>query len=504
MSQQSQIGIQDFVNLQVDIGASATPYELFGVPLILGDSTSVTMAERFRTYNSIQAVGNDFSNTSPEFLAAEIFFEQQPQPSTCFIGRWASAAAAGQLYGAILTPTQQALTNFTSIINGSFHINVDGGTAFDITGMNLSGALNLNGVAAIVQTAVQTHFAGVTVVWNANEGSFVVTSHTTGATSNVTFASTLSALGGSTDISHLLGLSALDGGFLSPGVAVETALTAVQACANASTQWYGLAFASTSQPSAADYLAVANYILASSRTRIFGVNILTTDCLTTVITSDIASQLQALNNDRVFWHFSSTVAYPVMTLMGRAFTVDFNGNNTTITLAYKQAPGVPGEYLTETQFSALKAKGGNVVINVNNGATMIWPGQMANGVFFDEVHNIDWFSNKVQTDVFNLLYTTTTKIPETDGGNNVILQTIENSCGAAVNNGMAAAGVWEAAGFGSLQTGMALLNGFYAFAPQIATQSQADRVARKSVTFQIALKLAGAVHLPYVVLNLNR
>ena len=129
---------------------------------------------------------------------------------------------------------------------------------------------------------------------------------------------------------------------------------------------------------------------------------------------------------------------------------------------------------------------------------------MADGSFFDEVHGLDWFQNRVQTDVWNLLYTSLTKIPQTDAGNHLIVATIERDCEQAVTNGLAAPGVWNAAGFGQLQQGDTLSNGYYVYAPPISSQSQADREARKSVPIQTALKLAGAIHSVPVIVNVNR
>lgn len=42
------------------------------------------------------------------------------------------------------------------------------------------------------------------------------------------------------------------------------------------------------------------------------------------------------------------------------------------------------------------------------------------------------------------------------------------------------------------------------YQPPIATQSQADREARKSVTFQVAAKEAGAIHGADILVNVNR
>jgi len=69
---------------------------------------------------------------------------------------------------------------------------------------------------------------------------------------------------------------------------------------------------------------------------------------------------------------------------------------------------------------------------------------------------------------------------------------------------MCAPGVWQGSPFGSLQTGDTLTSGYYIYYPLIATQSAADRATRKSVPFQIGLKLAGAIHRVDLLINVNR
>jgi hypothetical protein len=217
----------------------------------------------------------------------------------------------------------------------------------------------------------------------------------------------------------------------------------------------------------------------------------------------LASVLQSLNNRRVGFMFSSYNPVAVATMFGRGFTVDFNANQSTITLAYKQAPGLQGENMTETQFATLIAKGGNCNIKVNNGAIMLWNGQMSNGYWFDEVQGVDWLQNRIQTYVFNLLYTTTTKIPQTDDGSAMIATAIAKGCEDGVNNGLMAPGQWNAAPFGMLKTGAALSKGYYIYYPPVATQAENLRQERISVPFQTAAKLAGAVQIANVLLNIN-
>ena len=59
----------------------------------------------------------------------------------------------------------------------------------------------------------------------------------------------------------------------------------------------------------------------------------------------------------------------------------------------------------------------------------------------------------METDLWNLLYTTTTKIGQDEAGMTAILATINKSLDAGVRNGLIAPGVWNGDSFGSLQKG---------------------------------------------------
>lgn len=120
------------------------------------------------------------------------------------------------------------------------------------------------------------------------------------------------------------------------------------------------------------------------------------------------------------------------------------------------------------------------------------------------MYGTDWLRYRVQTDLYNALYTTTTKIPQTDQGMGILATVIDSSLSAAVNNGLVGPGVWNQGGFGALKQGDFLSSGFYVYAPPVALQSASDRAARKSVPFQVAAKLAGAVHSVDVIITVDR
>ncbi|HHT0057567.1 TPA: DUF3383 family protein [Raoultella planticola] len=285
--------------------------------------------------------------------------------------------------------------------------------------------------------------------------------------------------------------------------AVETLLQAVNASLQY-TNWYGLAIADSADLVEADMISVAAAIEASSLSRILAV---TTDDVNVLVagnTDNIGYKLKAAGYGRTFWQYSSSSKYAAISAFGRAFTVNFTGNNTTITLKFKTEPGVTYETLTTTQAAAIDSINGNVYVYCANDTAIIQQGVMANGDFFDERHGLDWLQNYVQTNLYNLLYTSTTKIPQTDAGVTRLMTNVEASLDQAVNNGLVAPGVWNGGPIGQIQSGDTLTKGYYVYADAVSSQAQSDREARKSPVIQAAIKLAGAIHYGDVQINVVR
>lgn len=489
--------IGDVVNVSVTMSPLAAAARNLSNLLILGSTPGVIdTSERMRLYGSIGAVAADFGTSAPEYLAASLYFQQAPQPSTLYIGNFAQVATSGRLVGAPLSVAQQALANFTAITTGAIKFNLNG-TDTQYATIDLSSAGNLNAVATLITTASA---GAVTVVWNSVYNRFEISSHTTGATSNIGFSITPST---GIDLGPLMLLRTADGGRTAVGSAVETAVAGVAAAAAYSGNWYALMVSGVSALSDSDRTAVAGFIESANPVRIYGITTASAAVPDPTQTTDIASALKALGYNRTLVQYSNT-AHAVASLLGRALTVDFNGNNTVITLKFKNEPGVAAETLTEAQAAALTAKNCNVFVNYNNAQAIIQQGQMSGGNYIDETQGMDWMQNAVQTAVYNLLYTSPTKIPQTDAGVNQIVATCESAMSQAVANGLVAPGAWNATGFGALVQGQTLAKGYYIYAPPVASQSSADRAARKAPTLQIAAKLAGAVHSANVLISVNR
>ena len=270
--------------------------------------------------------------------------------------------------------------------------------------------------------------------------------------------------------------------------------------------WYGLAVATAADDvvSDEDILAVAAAIEAAGQSRVFAVTTASEATLSATSTTDLAARLKAAGYARTFVQYSTHSRFAAVSAFARAFTVNFSGSNTTLTLKFKTEPGVTYETLSASQAAVLESKRANAYVLFANDSAILQQGVMANGDFFDERHGLDWLQNYVQTNLYNLLYTSTSKIPQTEAGITRLLSNVEASMDQAVTNGLIAPGVWNGGAIGQLAAGDTLTKGYYAYAQPLALQAQADREARKAPLIQVACKLAGAVHYADVQINVVR
>lgn len=309
--------------------------------------------------------------------------------------------------------------------------------------------------------------------------------------------------GGGTDISEMLKMTSTLSQDLVDGYNVETPAECAAILANKSAAWYGLMFQASTQPTDGQNIAVADVIEALDLKRIFGVTITNTNVLSSSVTTDLASLLKAGLYRQSFCQYSQN-AYAIASLFGRAFSVNFAGNRQTITLMYKQEPGVTGEDLTETQADTLKAKRCNVFVDYVNDTVIVQYGVMSGLAYIDEVHGLDWLQDAIQNNCFNALYQSKTKIPQTDAGVNQLTNAVSKACEEGVNNGLVGPGIWNTDGFGELENGQYLKTGYYVYAQPIDLQSQSDREARVAPPIQAAVKLAGAIQELDVIVDVNR
>ena len=471
------IPISTVVKVAIQISTKPVGARGFGALLFLTDEHSDTFnldmpvnvlagSERVRKYVNIDGVLEDWDVDSEVYKAATAFYAQGAMDF--YVGLAASENTAAALHSG--TPVE--LSTIQAVTAGGFSITINGAVQ-NLTALNFSNAADLPGVAAILNAKI----TGATVAFNNSTQKFTITSQSTGANSSVSFAS--ADIGGAI---AALRLSASTGAAQVTAKAAESVAEALAACREHDATWYGIdlhkKWRDTPQVvQAADY-AEANKLVFFNTT-----NDLRT--LNSTITDDIASQLKAKTLMRTLTHFSSHVEeYPSSAVAGRAFIVNFEGVNTTITLFLKRLPTITVEPLTHNQNEILKSKNVNALVDIG-GNNVYSDSRMADGTWFDIVHGTDWLQARIEYDVFARLYTAK-KIPYTDSGISMIMQAAEQGLRQAVTNGLIAPGNDEEGNY--LPLGY-VLN--YIPVSEVAPSDKRDRIYR-GLSFKAVG--AGALH----------
>lgn len=400
-------------------------------------------------------------------------------------------ATAGTLTGGNIN-----LATLRRITNGQISINLNGSVnPVVLTNLNFSNVRSVSDIPALLT------LQGASVI--ADGEHLLITSNTLGKQSAVSYA-TAGTITQAQDLSKLLKLTSELALTPTLGTDDESALAALKRLTNASADWYGAMFAASEMPSDDDLLECAEFTEGQNDiTRVFGITATDTRTLDSSWEQDIASRCKAENLSRTVVQYSQN-PYAIASFFGRAFTVNFSGNMTTITMMYKSEPSISAETITETQAQTLEAKRCNVFVNYNNNTSIIQYGVTSGDYWWDERHGADWLKEYIGNSIWNLFMTANTKIGQDDAGVNKIVSVINESLVQAKANGFVGAGTWNGDGFGQLSKGDYLNDGFYIYAPPMSTQSQADREQRISVPIQVAAKLLGAIHTVDVAVNLNR
>lgn len=473
--------LQAFLQASADVNLAAMTYNTIGAVTTItsrlygtvGNSYGLTTTGADITVSAATLLGGVAADTLTVNGTALTFVAASPTGPQVLVGPTAAATAA----------------NLQTFLAASSDTNIDDAT-YSTTGLVTTVTAVLPGTAGNSFTLAETS-SSITISGGTLTGGTVP--------SSVGYATT----GSGTDISAQLHLTSSTSIALIGGYDAETPVQCAAVMANMSAAWYGLMFQASVQPTDNQNLAVSDFIEALDLRRIFGVTITNSNVLSALVENDLASLMKAAAYRQSFCQYSQN-AYAIASFFGRAFSVNFNANRSTITLMFKQEPGVTGEDLTENQALVLKNKRCNVFVQYVNDTVIIQYGVMSGPAFFDEIHGLDWLQNAIQTACYNVLYTSTTKVPQTDAGVNQLTNAIGGACEAAVNNGLVAPGIWNAAGFGTLLTGQYLKTGYYIYAQPIALQSQSDRETRAAPPIQVAVKLAGAIQSLDVIVDVNR
>lgn len=482
-------------------GAAVAADNMNVCAIITGNQGVLSTGERFRVYKSASAGIADFGASSVEAAFINAFFGTSPNPvsagGTLVMGYWRASSETVAASAATLVSEQQTLATLIPLLqaidDGSFTVTVDGGTEQEVTGLDFQAVSDLDDVATILSAAI----TGATVAQS--NGYFTVTSATTGATSLLTY---LGATETGTDISAVLGMDSSSGATLTQGagsevLAAETKLEGIAAI-KAKVNIKGAVF--IDQVLDADVPGLASWSVANS---VISYDVFSGSSYLAKSTSNPVwnVKLAGQSNYRCLYSAAGNRKLAA-SYMARNHTVNFAGQNTAITMNLKELSVAAEEY-SDTVITAAQDVGLDLYTTFKDVPKLLTSG--AND-FVDNVYNLMAFIDNVQSNSFNLLGTTSTKIPQTEEGIALIEDDAEKTCAQFVRAGVFNPGTWTKSDFfGDRGQFLAAIeqNGYYVLAGSLADQSSADRQARKSPVIQIAVKDSGAVHSEDIIINFN-
>ena len=461
MSTVPPLSLSDIVDISVTVAPTAASANGFNQGLFIGPSAvipSYGTNPRLRQYSagsfSTAMLTDGFMTSSTEYIAAQIYFSQTPQPSFIWIGR--------QDLTALQTITID-VPGTGWAVGDQFNV-VQGGASHGI-GVVLSesgGVPSSIGVLPLNQGTGYAVAAGLTT-------TAISPSTGTALTVNIT-------------------------------VIGETLLQAATACRAASNVWYGLA---VNNPADADNLALAEWadpLWTTTRYYVWSADV----GIVNATPSNLALQLQTLKL-RVLGIYSTTQGglypnniYAAAALMGVEMGLNTGLANSFFTVAHKQLAGIAVEPLTQTQYNNLLAASFNAYCNFSP-YQLVEPGFMSNGAPSFLWLYLAMLVANLQINELNVLQSNPA-VPQTNTGQQQLIQAANQACALMASIGFLSGAVWEGptipvptAGNPALVTGQALPLGYLNVSPPYSQQSAGDRAAGKAMPIYCMITTSGAV-----------
>lgn len=403
--------------------------------MVLDDNVLLPAATPI-SFSSADSVAEYFGTSSDEYKFAAVYFggynNSQIKPSLLYFYRLTPEGAAPYVRGETLSPAA-ALASIKAVNAGGITISLSG-TEYTATGIDFSAITSLSDAASVLQTALTTKGADVTVGYSSVNDAFTITSTEVGEQESITVP---------------IGTAAVALGFNEETATVsagEDATDAVGSMTNLTRQFQNfVTFTTLAEPEDTDALALASWVSSQANAGTMYLYVCWDSSkanLDATNTTVIAEQIKALNAT------GTTVVYPSYKIaafvMGTAASIAWDQTNGTITFAFKAQSGLAAD-VTDTQHSvALLGHGVNFIGNYatrNDNFVFFYNGQMfGEWAWIDTYLNACYLCNKLQVQLM-AMFTSNRRIPYTSAGYAIIRANCRDVIEAAINNGVINIGV---------------------------------------------------------------
>lgn len=446
------IPISELIAVNIAIAPNGAAVDGFGPLLFMSKEFKPVAGEvPVISFGSLKEVQERFP-TGEIYSAATAWYSQKPTPKTFLVGAILTSTPIPASAAKLTATTAAVLADLKKITAGTFSIRVND-SLVSLDSIDLSGAADLEAVNTLMQTKLTA--ATTTnnkVVLGQLAGVFSVTTEATGAEALLDYATGT--------VAEAMKLASKTNPTLVQGKDKQSISADLANIVESNVSFFYVAVERSIRAQEGQ-IEVAKWCEASGK--VFGWEDSDADILKLGTENSFkeAKNANLRNTLCVFDASKNGDEYPAISILGRAATVNFNVANSVLILAYKKGPGVATADLSSGQLKALQSYNGNAFISVG-GNVMFFDGKMADGTWFDTVQGVEWLTQRIRVNVFNLFYQSTTKVPWTDTGVAMVNQQVTNALELARTNGLIAPGYdnegnFYPEGYKVISTSLALL-----------------------------------------------
>ena len=465
----TSLPLTPIVDVYYNLSPISAPRAEFNLGCIIGTSAVISPATRGVVFLSVdEMIEYGFSSSSPEVLAAQVYFASSTRPQKLYVAR----RLAESTYSTI---------GYTGPIGDGNTVKI-GSTTYTIG----DGTEETTTIENLLSAALEAGFE--TASYASSVLTLLYTASTAGSTGVLVTLEVAKGTGADVgEVESTIGLDA------------ESPKEALIAARAANTDWYACAFCEENTKE--EELEAAAYIESASVYSTYFLKTSSSDVLSGTA-GNLFESLKGLKYNRTCG-FATLKPYTHIASMAYAMGQISDKVNSSFTIALKGLNGTSADSFTSQQVTNVENNYGNVYINRGSFYDIVERGTVFSGAYYDEIIQLDKLVNNIQLNVMDLLYQNP-KIPQTEGGVSRIISTIIQANKTAVKTGFIAPGVWNGAPILDLDTGDYLPDGYAVQAESINNQSQADRDARKCPNIYNCIKLAGAIQSVVVEVDVNR
>jgi hypothetical protein len=448
--------------------------------------TGVGYTDTVRSYTTSSDIARDLGSNSEAYKASLKWFSggfNGIKPTQLYVGLVNTSAATESTKGNFTTGNVSAnLAALIAVDDGEFTIAKDGGTAVNVTNIDLTSASTFEEIATLLQNYItMAGILNVIVTYNSTSHNFVLESQTYGTTSDVVITA---YVGSGTD---LTGAALLNGGTATVGT--DGTLAATIADFLSDNRYYQIILSNQwTEDQAKQWISA---IEAATKITYLGwyqsdtAEIKSQDVQTD--TTSIAAYMFAQKINKTSLVYADTLTdYDHVSMASYFGIVDFTAARPLGCLAFKQFSGQTPSVLTDANFDNLNGKNVNFyAVYGETGRNISYGGKVPSGSFINDVLFADWCDYDMTYNIFDWMIKRP-KLAYTTDDFAQLSAIIEQTPVTAIGFGAISGGT-------DPDTGENLINGYKVTIPTPASISTSDKSQGILKGIEVVMLLSGSV-----------